>query len=158
MGVVGDTTILSIKKNINLLIKTEGNTNHIKFFKNGKMLYEWTDYIKEDNSLIREIGKTTILWKDNEIIWSKILRKTKPIKMKKLSSDLTESFLTMDLETIRIFNYRGETLSPYLLNWYDGEKGKGERSLISTHKQGIMLVYLVEVNLVYLVSIILKDT
>jgi hypothetical protein len=65
---IGDITIVSLKKNINLVIKSENNTNIVKYFKNGKLLYEWTDHIKEDNSLIREIGKTTILWKDNEII------------------------------------------------------------------------------------------
>jgi hypothetical protein len=61
IDVNGDTTFISTKRNVNLVIKTEGNVNHIKFFKNGKMMYEWTDYIKENNSLIREIGKTTIL-------------------------------------------------------------------------------------------------
>jgi hypothetical protein len=56
-------TIISLKKNITLVIEKEGNKNHIKYFKNGKQTYEWTDHIKEDNSLIREIGKTTIFWK-----------------------------------------------------------------------------------------------
>jgi hypothetical protein len=59
--VFGDISIVSLKKNITLVIESKNNKNHIKYFKNGKMVYEWTDYIKEDNSLIREIGKTTIL-------------------------------------------------------------------------------------------------
>jgi len=66
IGQLGDTTIVSFKKYYNLAIKTEANKNHIKYYKNGELLHDWTDYIKEDNSLIREIGKTTFLWKDGE--------------------------------------------------------------------------------------------
>jgi hypothetical protein len=66
----GDITTISLRnrKGEILIIKKEGNKNLIKFFKNGKLMYEWIDYIREDGSLIREIGKTTILWKDGEII------------------------------------------------------------------------------------------
>lgn len=131
LATVEGTTIVSLKKNINMVIKTEGNINYIKFFKNGKMMYEWTDHIKEDNSVIREIGKTTILWKDNEIVWTKILRKSKPIKKKSLSSDLNESFITMDLETISTVIGKGETLSPYLISWYDGKRRKNHSYFIS---------------------------
>jgi len=100
IGVFGDTTIVSFKKHYNLTIQSEDNKNHIKFFKNGVMIYEWTDHIKEDNSLMREIGKTTFLWKDGEILWTKVLKTTKPIKKKRISSGLKENFITMDLETI----------------------------------------------------------
>ncbi len=87
-------------------------------------MYEWTDHIKEDNSLIREIGKTTILWKDGEIIWTKSLRVTKPISKKKTSPTLKKSFITMDLETVATDIAKGSTLNPYLLCWYDGERDK----------------------------------
>jgi hypothetical protein len=73
----GNPIIVGLKKNILLFIDTEivknEKINHIKYFKNNILNYEWTDYIKEDGSIIREIGKTTILWKDGEIIWIKIL-------------------------------------------------------------------------------------
>jgi hypothetical protein len=94
------------------------------------MVYEWLFHIKEDNSLIREIGKTTILWKDNEIIWTKVLKRSKPITKKGLSSDLNEKFITMDLETIGISNTKGETLTPYLLCWYDGKRDKAHSYFI----------------------------
>ena len=89
-------------------------------------MYEWTDHIKEDNSLIREIGAlaTTILWKDGEIIWTKSLRVTKPISKKKTSPTLKNSFFTMDLETVATDIGNGSTLNPYLLCWYDGLKDK----------------------------------
>lgn len=125
IGEFGDTTIVSFKKNYILIIKSLENKNHIKFHKNGVMLYEWTDHIKEENSLIREIGKTTFLWKDGEILWTKVLKVTRPIKTKRISSALSENFITMDIETI-IKNGNGGairlgfTLTPYLLCWYDG--------------------------------------
>ena len=65
---IGFTIVTTLKKNTILVINSLDNKNFIKYFKNGKLVYEWTDYLKGDNSLIREIGKTTILWKDNEII------------------------------------------------------------------------------------------
>ena len=68
IGVFGNTTIVSFKKHFNLTIQSEDNKNHVKFFKSGLLMYEWIDHIKEDNSLIREIGKTTFLWKDGEIV------------------------------------------------------------------------------------------
>jgi hypothetical protein len=65
----GGKSIINLKRNTVLIIESTCNNQYkIKYFKNGKLMYEWTDYIKEDGSLIREIGKTTILWKDNEII------------------------------------------------------------------------------------------
>jgi hypothetical protein len=123
----GNTTIVSLKKNITLIIKSDNNgrTNIVKYFKNGRLHYEWIDHIKEDNSLIREIGKTTILWKDNEIIWTKKLKVTKPITKKRISSDFKEDFITMDIETISNSGKGdGEILSPYLLCWYDGKRDK----------------------------------
>jgi hypothetical protein len=141
---IGDITIISLKKNIVLVIEstsasaseTPGLSQQakIKYFKNGKLQFEWTDHIKEDNSLIREIGKTTILWKDNEIIWSKKLKATKPITKKKISSAIKEDFITMDIETFSLplnniskgdpLIGGGEVLTPYLLCWYDGKRDK----------------------------------
>lgn len=123
----GDITIISLRnrKGEILIIKREENMNNIQFFKNGKMMYEWTDHIKEDGSLTREIGKTTIFWKDGEIIWTKILKVSKPISKKKTSSNLKELFLTMDIETIsNNINNNNSILSPYLLCWYDGKRDK----------------------------------
>lgn len=122
LQVIGQTTIVSFKKNIILIIEKEQNKNHIKYIKNGKTHYEWIDHIKEDNSLIREIGKTTILWKDGEIIWTKKLKITKSISKKRLSSASREDFITMDIETIGINKGKGSLLTPYLLCWYDGAR------------------------------------
>jgi hypothetical protein len=124
IGKFEDTIIVSLKKNIQLIIKSLDNKNFIKFFKNGKLMYEWIDCIKEDNSLIREIGKTTFKWKDNEILWTKVLKTTKPSNKKRLSSDLIENFISMDLETYSETSGDSSILTPYLLSWYDGKRNK----------------------------------
>lgn len=63
------TYLINPKKNVQLLIEQEGNNHFIKYFKNSQLMCEWTDKINLlENSLIREIGKTTIYWKEGEII------------------------------------------------------------------------------------------
>ena len=128
---IGFTIVTTLKKNTILVINSLDNKNFIKYFKNGKLVYEWTDYLKGDNSLIREIGKTTILWKDNEIIWTNKLKSTKPISKKRASSELNEDFITMDIETIGNSKDKGETLTPYLLSWYDGNRDKSHSYFIN---------------------------
>jgi len=67
---IEDRIIISLfdRKGELLSIKKVNNQNNVKYFKNGKLMYEWTDHLREDGSIIREIGKTTILWKDGNII------------------------------------------------------------------------------------------
>jgi hypothetical protein len=48
-----------------------------------------------------------------------------------MSSDLNESILTMDLETVSIVKEKGETLVPYLISWYDGKRDKSYSYFIS---------------------------
>jgi len=146
IGQFGQITVVSFKKFYNIIIDSspslalsEGdnprkgeNIKKIKYFKNGQLLYEWTDHIKEDKSLIREIGKTSFLWKDGVIQWTKILKETKPIKNKRLASRSKENFITMDLETISKQEPNGVSLSVYLLSWYDGKRDKSHSYFINT--------------------------
>jgi len=59
------------------------------------------------------------------------LKITKPITKKRLSSALNEDFITMDIETIGIVKNKVETLSPYLLCWYDGKRNKSHSYFIN---------------------------
>lgn len=70
MEKIEDRIIISLfnRKGEILSIKKVDNQNNVKYFKNGKLMYEWTDHLREDGSIIREIGKTTILWKNGNII------------------------------------------------------------------------------------------
>jgi hypothetical protein len=138
-----DITTISLRnrKGEILIIKREEkeNRNHIKFFKNGKLLYEWTDHLKEDNSLIREIGKTTIFWKEGEIIWTKVLKVTKPISKKKVSSNFIQNFISMDLETIsEQISAKNSVLTPYLLCWYDGKRDEKHSYFLNSNKESII--------------------
>ena len=87
-------------------------------------MYEWVDKINlEEKSLFRDIGKTSIYWKDGEIIWVKVLKSFKTISKKRASSHLKQNFLTMDLETLsNVININKDILELYLLCWYDGDK------------------------------------
>lgn len=116
--------LIASKKNIQLLLEVKEGNYYIKYFKNSQLMYEWKDKINlEENSLIREIGKTTIYWKAGEIIWIKILKSFKTISKKRVSSALNQNFLTMDLETLsNSINNNKDILELYLLCWYDGSK------------------------------------
>jgi len=120
-----DKIIISLfnRKGEILSIQKVDNQNNVKYFKNGKLMYEWTDHLREDGSIIREIGKTTILWKDGNIIWTKMLKVTRPISKKKISPNPNNLFITMDIETIsQIVNNNNSILIPYLICWYDGKR------------------------------------
>ena len=117
------TYLIAPKKNINLLIEVKEGNHYIKFFKNSQLMYEWIDKINlKDNSITREIGKTTIYWKDGEIIWIKVLKSFKTISKKRASSHLNQNFITMDLETLsNSININKEILELYLICFYDGK-------------------------------------
>jgi hypothetical protein len=117
------TYLINPSKNIQLLLEVKEGNHYIKYFKNSQLMYEWIDYINlKENSLIREIGKTTIYCKDGEVIWVKVLKSFRKIISKKVNPHLNENFITMDLETIGIIQGNKETLQLYLLCWYDGVK------------------------------------
>lgn len=64
------------------------------------------------------------------------LKVTKPISLKKLSSNLIQNFITMDLETIsEQINEKNSILSPYLLCWYDGKRDEKHSYLINKNIQ-----------------------
>src|SRR6266511_2274895 len=118
---IEDRIIISLfnRKGELLSIQNVDNQNNVKYFKNGKLMYEWTDHLREDGSIIREIGKTTILWKDGNIIWTKMLKVTRPISKKKTSSYFNNLFITMDIETrSQVVNNNNSILIPYLICWY----------------------------------------
>jgi len=102
--------------------KTSSQTvNHIRYIKNNKLLFNWTDTIVslQDKNFIREIGKSIIHYKDGEISLFARIKPTRPMVAKKLPkiTRLGRKFIVMDLETITFNN----TLIPYLLCWFDGK-------------------------------------
>lgn len=125
---------INIKNNIDLVLEQEGNKHSIKYYKGPNLMYNWLDIINlNENSLTREIGKTTLFYKDGEVLWVKVLKKSKPITIKKTSPNLNKSLLTLDLETIANNNNNFTSLSPYLLSWYDGKNNKATSYFIENN-------------------------
>jgi DNA polymerase type B, organellar and viral len=101
-------------------IKNKKRVNIIQFIKKGKVIYNWVDKIIDDNSFIREIGKSTYHYINKELILVKVIKQTKAISKTKVNNNRNTKIITMDLETILINN----THIPYLLSWYDGKISK----------------------------------
>jgi hypothetical protein len=74
---------------INLTVKNIGNQtiNHIRYIKNNKLLFSWTDTILslEEKKFIRKIGKSIIHYEDGEISLYTTIKKTSPMVPKNLS-------------------------------------------------------------------------
>ena len=73
--------ILSSKENLYFIsngkafitLTIEGKINTINYYKDGQLLYSWTDKIINDNYFIREIGKSCYHFKNNKLILKKII-------------------------------------------------------------------------------------
>ena len=117
------TIITESNATILLIHDKENMVNNIKYFKDKKLLFTWTDTIISliDRKFIRKIGKSILHYENGELSLYSIIKKTKPIKVNKFNniphSKLNYKFITMDLETLTINN----TLVPYLLCWFDGK-------------------------------------
>jgi hypothetical protein len=97
--------------------------NTIKYIKNDKVLFNWTDEILDNNNrFVRKIGKSILYYENGELYLYTIVKKTKAINKKKLPKNVKQNrkIVTMDLETILVNNIH----TPYLLSWFDGKISK----------------------------------
>jgi len=96
--------------------------NTIKYIKDEKVLFTWTDEIVSGNRFIRKIGKSILYYENGELYLYTIVKKTKAINKKKLPKNVKQNrkIVTMDLETILVNNIH----TPYLLSWFDGKISK----------------------------------
>jgi hypothetical protein len=120
---IGNVFIIKFTNKIDIHIKqlSRNNTkfNLVKYFKNGKLLFEWKDIQTNKiiyNTFNREIGKSTYHYENGILVLSQINKITKPIQRTNVDKSLLNNFITMDLETVSIDN----VMQPYLLSWYDG--------------------------------------
>jgi len=112
-------TISVHNKNLILLdmtYKDNKKVNNIKYIKNNRIVANWTDTIIEENSIVREIGKSIYYYENMELVLVKVIKKSKPIEKIKVNNKLINKIITMDLETVLIDNIH----VPYLLSWFDG--------------------------------------
>lgn len=97
----------------------EGMVNKVTIL--GKINLSWIDSklnINDNETFKREIGKSTIYFLDGEIILRKKELPANPFKKLQKDSKLSNNFITMDIETIKIDN----KITPYLINAYDGRQ------------------------------------
>jgi hypothetical protein len=144
---------ITLSKKVNMVLKTIINdqgdkVNKIRYYKNGQLIFNWIDTVLNNNSFIREIGKSTYYYDNKELTLVKVLKQTKPISKTKVSKILSNKIITMDLETILINN----THVPYLLSWYDGKINKSY-FIKSLSNEGIAL----EKAITYMISEAMTD-
>lgn len=82
----------------------------------GSIDLSWTDTLLHDGIVQREIGKAFIYFVDGAVIVRQKVVNSKPFSTLKMEKVVKTSFVTMDVETIKI---NGE-LAPYLISAYNG--------------------------------------
>jgi hypothetical protein len=104
----------------------------------GAIDLEWVDTrlssdIEDSYTFMREIRKSTIYFMDGEVVLRKQMLPAKPFTKLVPDRQLTNSFYTLDIETIN----DGGKLTPYLICGFDGTNyitsyGKDQKSLFTT--------------------------
>jgi len=64
---------------LDLKLINKEQVNNIKYIKNGRTLFNWTDTIINKNSIIRDIGKSAYYYENRELVLVKTIKKTKAI-------------------------------------------------------------------------------
>jgi hypothetical protein len=95
----------------------EGLVNNVTIL--GGADLKWTDTAinYSIDSFKREIQKSTIYFLDGEVVLRKQVLSAKPFKSMKVDKVINESFITIDIETIKNSDNQ---LVPYLINAYNG--------------------------------------
>jgi len=122
---INNTFIIKVTNKIDIhlkqLVRNNIKFNTVKYFKNGKLMFDWTDTQTNPNipnSFRREIGKSTYHYENGILVLSQMKKETKAIERSMPDNRLINNFITMDLETISPAD--NNILEPYLLSWYDG--------------------------------------
>lgn len=104
--------------------------------------FKWIDtkLSESGNYFKREIGKSTIYFKDGEIVLRKQLLSLKPIVKTTIDKLIKTYFVTMDIETVRDSS---NNLKPYLICGYNGSEyiesfGKTQLELFSQFLNGLL--------------------
>jgi len=95
--------------------------NFIQLKDKDLLIFEFYDYFNDSknlNTFTRIINDQEYNFIDGELITKIIKRKTKFIKSIKTNKDITNNFITLDIETRLINN----TILPYALCYFDGNK------------------------------------
>lgn len=106
------------RTNTAIVTKLDELNNKIKFFKEGKLVYEYTDHKIDESTFIRSLDNKKFTFKDNKLALLYIEKTVNFISNLKPSSRVTNKIITLDIET---FIKNGIHI-PYVISWFDGEK------------------------------------
>ena len=110
--------ILQDKNNFIIKILSSENTNSIEYFKDGDVLIKYQDLKINNNSFIRVINSQKYYFENNnQVLFTKDLSKTKFISKLPKSKNLTNNFITLDIETY----IKDNIMTPYCISTYDGK-------------------------------------
>ena len=92
----------------------DGLTNYVTI--EGAAELSWVDTKISDNTLKRDIGKSSSYFMDGERVLRKKVLSAKPFTKLSVDKSLANNFITMDIETIKL----DSKITPYLICAYNG--------------------------------------
>jgi hypothetical protein len=96
---VDNEYIIQINKTNIAIINKYDEVNHIKFYKEGDLIYEYKDHKIDDSTFIRNLGNKKFTFKNNELVLLTIDKSVKYIDKLMISSRLIHTVITFDIET-----------------------------------------------------------
>lgn len=127
-------TIQVNKTDIAIIIQ-DGLNNHIKYFKEGNLIYQYIDFKLSYNKFIRVLNNKKFTFIDNKLVLLTVDKKVNFIKNLLPQSKLINKMITMDIETF----IKDGVHIPYCISWYDGEKSKSYYILDSKSSNDMLI-------------------
>ena len=112
--------ILQFNRTNVAIINQDALENHVKFFKEGVLTYEYRDFKLSHNSFVRTLENKKFTFINNKIVLLTVDKKVNFIKNLLPLSQLNNKIITMDIETF----IKDGIHIPYCISWYDGDKSR----------------------------------
>jgi len=96
---IGNKFYVQVNKTNIAIIIQEDNKNLIKLYREGEIAYEYTDIKINDSTFVRHLENKKLTFKNNELILLTIDKSTKFIDPLLPLQNLTNKFITLDIET-----------------------------------------------------------
>lgn len=110
--------ILQDKDDLIIKILSSENQNSIEIFKNAYLIIKFTDLKLSENKFIRIIDNKKYYFENNEEILFMKETNTRFISKTNKSKNLTNNFITLDIETY----IKDNVLIPFCISFFDGKK------------------------------------
>jgi hypothetical protein len=117
---IGNKFYVQVNKTNIAIIIQEDNKNLIKLYREGEIAYEYTDIKINDSTFVRHLENKKLTFKNNELILLTIDKSTKFIDPLLPLQNLTNKFITLDIETF----IKDGIHIPYCISWYESENTK----------------------------------